>query len=176
MIDTLTYSDLFDLDDDDKGIFIGGELYQSMDQGQWRVGVWTSTADHDYLDGSGRTANNYGAYVTFDRFFSATKWNLRLGVARDEVSEAASFIGVALETPVAGHTLGAGLARTGVSGDLGAGTDDTTQAELYVRMDIADSLQVTPSIQWIRNSGFDSTGNDFDERMTIAGVRITYTF
>ena len=77
---------------------------------------------------------------------------------------------------VVDHSVGAGLARTGVSDKAGSDKDGTTQAEIYVRVDLGDSLQITPSVQWIQNSGLDNTEGLFDKEITVYSVRASYTF
>lgn len=171
-----SYSELFDVGADGKGVFLGGEMYWETERSMWRLGVWKSTADADYLDGSGNIGHNYGAYLTTDHRIGDSMINVRLGMANEDVSEAAGFASVALETPLFGNTFGIGIAQTRVSDKLGAGSDDTRQAEIYLRYDVNDSLHVTPSVQWIENSGFDSTGTLYDKSITVYGVRASYLF
>jgi hypothetical protein len=171
-----SYSELVDLGAEGKGVFLGGELYLETARSMWRLGVWKSTADAAYLDGSGNIGHNYGAYLTTDHRIGDSIINVRLGMANDEVSEAASFASVALETPLTGHIFGIGVAQTGVSDKLGNGTDDTRQAEAYLRFRVNEDILVTPSVQWIENSGFDNTGANYDKRITVYGARATYVF
>lgn len=172
----VSYSELFDINADGKGVFIGAELYKTISNSQWRVGVWTSTADHSYLDGSGNIGNNYGIYLTTDHKLGNSNINLRLGMANDEVSEAANFASIAVEIPIASQTLGVGLSQTGLSDKVGTGKDDMKHTEVYLRFDINDSFHITPSVQLIQNSGFDNTGSSFDKDMAVYSVRASYAF
>jgi len=171
-----SYSELFDLDADGKGVFLGGELYWENAHSMWRLGAWKSTADENYLDGSGNTGHNYGVYLTTDHAIGDSMINVRLGMANDEISEAASFAGVALEMPMYGHTFGVGVAQTGVSDKAGSGKDDSRQAEAYLRFSLTEDIRITPSIQWIENSGFDNTGTNHDKSIMVYGARATYVF
>jgi len=71
--------------------------------------------------------------------------------------------------------MGFGLAKTFASDEL-TGADDTTHAEIYSRYDITDSFQLTPSIQWISNSGFDGSNTSYDDDIIIAGIHAAYAF
>ena len=83
--------------------------------------------------------------------------NLRAGLAREAVSEAADFVALALEYRAADGRLGLGWARTGASEDLGPEAEATQQAELYLRMDFGPRLHLTPSVQWLVDSGLGSS-------------------
>jgi len=171
----VSYEELFDIGDDHKGIFLAGEYQWQMSNSRWRAGVWTNTADNDHVDGSGKTSNNYGAYLSTDIMMGDNTVNVRAGVANDEVSEADGFIAASIETKWLGDAMGFGIAKTFASDEL-SGADDTTQAEVYSRFDINDSFQVTPSLQWISNSGFNDNNTAFDDDIIIAGVRLAYSF
>jgi len=171
-----SYSELLDVSADGKGVFAGAELYWQTAHGMWRLGVWQSTADAAYLDGSATMDHNFGMYLTTDQALGASKLNLRVGMANDKVSEAAGFIGLALETELAGDTLGIGVAQTDVSDKAGPGKEDTRQAEVYLRMVLADNLRITPSLQWIENSGFDNTATVYDKSLLVYGIRASYLF
>jgi hypothetical protein len=41
---------------------------------------------------------------------------------------------------------------------------------------VNEDILVTPSVQWIENSGFDNTGANYDKRITVYGARATYVF
>jgi porin len=160
-----SYSELVDVRAHGKGAFVAGEAYGQLEIGKiktiaWRAGVWTNTADHPKLNGSGNNASNYGLYlnadVDLDSLLPKSKLNLRTGFANESVSPAAQFYATSLETPLANHTLGVGLAQTRVSSKVNNGAD-MSQAEVYMRFDLRDNLHVTPSIQWIENSGLTKT-------------------
>jgi hypothetical protein len=169
------YGQLFDLGDDGKGAFAAAEAYGYFGWGIWRLGAWSNTADHTRLDGSSDQENNWGLYGVADGGFGETRWNLRLGWADASVSESGDFIAITLEQPAGPATLGAGIARTGASSNL-TGGDDSLQAELYARFELTGGVQITPDLQWIRNSGLDGSGSSHDRSIWVAGVRAGYTF
>lgn len=171
-----SYSELVDVTATGKGLFIGGELYGTSRNSRWHLGVWTSTTEHVRLDDSGNTQENYGAYLSIDQTFGDNKINLRIGAANEKVSETAGFISLAIETPVASHTLGIGIAKTMVSKAIQTDKDDTSQAEVYIRFDLHDKLHITPSVQQIQNSGFDNSASNFDKVLTVYSVRTSYNF
>ena len=177
-----SYSQLVDVSAEGQGVFLGGEAHWLLAQSIWRVGAWVNSAEFDYLDGSGNTGDNYGVYLSTDYTLGERyKVNLRAGLANSDVSKAANFIGLALETRFTGRTTGIGIARTGVSSKAAAGLDDTLQAEVYMRFEVNEQFQLTPSVQWIENSGFMNTvaGAGADPYKHDAGVvslRLNYVF
>lgn len=171
-----SYPDLFDVRSSGKGLFSGAELGWALpalgDDGGVRAGVWANTADHAYLDGRSGTPNNKGVYGVLEGTALDLGWSLRAGLADKDVSEADWFLGGALQRRFGERvTAGLGLTETGVSDDLGAGSD-STQAELYVKYDVIPHVNLTPSLQWIRNPGFDDTETVVDKDNWIFGFRI----
>lgn len=173
-----SYSELVDVHDDGKGSFLAAEVDGQLGKVSWRLGVWFNSADHDYLDGSGKTGSNQGAYLNtdldLDAVITQSKLNLRIGMADEKVSTAANFFGLSLEAPMANNTLGVGLARTGASSKAGSNTADMHQAEVYVRFDLSDAFHVTPSLQWLENSGLME--NEEDKSTIITSLRASYGF
>lgn len=173
-----SYSELVDVGADGKGHFLAAEVEGQSGIFQWRFGMWLNSADHDYLNGSGKTGSNKGVYLNTDidanAFIQQSKFNLRVGLADEKVSNAASFFGLSMETPLAGNTLGVGVARTGASSKAGSLSADRNQAEVYVRFDVLKSFQVTPSIQWIENSGL--VENPDNRSSIITSLRASYGF
>ena len=172
-----SYSQLMDISADGKGIFAAAE-------GQWPVagtklhaGAWINTADHERLDGSAGTDQNYGLYLTVDGKVASTAWNLRAGFANDKVSQASQFLSAAVEYPLADLSLGLGLAHTGLSSeDATPQQDDILQAEAYLRFSPREDVSVTPAVQWLSNSGFDASGNTVDAEQILFNLRLNYTF
>ena len=172
-----TYPELFDMRSSGKGFFAGGELGWTIDalgeEGAARAGVWTNTADHAYLSGAAGTTHNSGFYGVLEGTALGTGWNLRAGMADADVSAADWFVGAAVQRQI-GESLvaGLGVTETGASNDLGAGFSDTTEAEVYVKYDVIPMLSLTPSIQWVRNPGFDDTETVVDQDNWIFGLRV----
>ena len=71
--------------------------------------------------------------------------------------------------------MGAGITRTGLSDKVTtAGKDDRTQAEIYAKYELHKGLFITPSIQRINNSGFDSSGSTFKKNLNVFSLRLQY--
>jgi carbohydrate-selective porin OprB len=94
-------------------------------------------------------------------------------MADKDVSPADWFVGGALQRQLSEQFLaGVGLTQTGVSDDLGAGFSDSTEAEVYVKYDVTSNFNLTPSVQWVRNPGFDDTETVVDQDNWIFGLRV----
>ncbi|HEY4344504.1 MAG TPA: carbohydrate porin [Parvibaculum sp.] len=173
-----SYPDLFDMRSTGRGVFAAAELGWAIpalgDEGAARLGVWTNTADHAYLDGSSGTPDNKGVYGTLEGTALDLGWSLRAGLADKDVSPADWFLGAALQHKFGEKvTAGIGITETGLSSDAsGPGFDDSTEAELYVKYDVIPHVSLTPSVQWIRNPGFDSSDTVIDKDNWIVGFRI----
>ncbi len=152
-----SYSELVDLGEDGRGVFSALELQWQAGRTLLRLGGWWSTADRPALDGSGDELDNRGVYLSTDWTEGPVGFNLRAGLARESVSEAADFVALALEYRAADGRLGLGWARTGASDELGAEAEATQQAEFYLRMDFSPHLHLTPSVQWLLDSGLGAS-------------------
>jgi hypothetical protein len=173
-----SYSELVDVRDDGKGSFLAAEAVGQTAIINWRLGVWSNSADHDYLDGSGKSGINKGVYLSvdldLDSYLTQSKLNLRYGIANDKVSSAAEFYALSMEMPLAGNTLGIGLAQTGVSSDAVGNSADLHHAEAYVRFDLSEVFHITPSIQWMENSGLIE--NKAEKSTVVTSLRVSYGF
>lgn len=174
-----SYRQLLDTGATEKGLFAAVQSYWVTDMSIWRVGIWTNTKQHEDLsDNSAALVEkaNHGAYVTADYFIGEeSAINFRLGVANEEVSEAANFFALSGETPLAGHMLGAAISQTTVS-QYHTGGKDSINMELFWRLELNDTLQLTPSIQMIENSGLDGSETKYDSQLTLYALRLGYAF
>lgn len=172
-----TYAELFELDKAEKGVFAAAEYQWQWDGLRVVGGLWLNSADHDRLDGSGRTGSNRGLYVSADMRSGDLGWNLRLGLADDRVSQAARFAALAVEYPLSRVVLGAGVAHSWLSDeDATAELDDSTQAEFYARFEVHERLSLSPSVQWLKHPGFDASDSVVDKRVAVYGLRASFTF
>jgi len=172
-----SYSQLVDVDAEGKGVFAAAEGQWPVVSTQLHVGVWINTADHARLDGDTDTEHNYGLYLSVDGRIATSSWNLRAGIANDEVSQASEFLSAAIEYPFSSTTLGLGIAYTGLSDqDDTPDLDDTLLAEGYLRFTPYEDLSVSPIVQWISNSNFDASGDPLDEDQILASLRLSYVF
>ena len=172
-----SYAQLVDVTDDGKGVFFAAEGQWPLAGNKFHVGAWVNTADHMRLDGSAGSENNYGLYLSVDGHSAAGQWNVRAGLANEKVSQASRFLSAALERPLGKATMGLGIAYTGLSSDdITPELDDMVLAEAYLRFEARENMSVTPSIQWIENSGFDASGNTIDAEQTVLGLRVNQSF
>lgn len=172
-----SYTQLVDIGAKGKGVFAAAEGLWPAAGTQLHLGVWVNTADHARLDGRPGTKQNYGLYLVADGKMGNSLWNVRAGLANDEVSQAAQFLSAALERPMHQATLGLGLAFTGLSSkDTTPNLDDMVQAEGYLRFEPRANVSVTPSVQWLSNSGFDASGQPLDSDQLLLSLRLNYTF
>lgn len=170
-----SYQQLIEVGESGKGIWLAGELVRKRGNLTIRGGAWLSTADNNRLDTG--TANNYGIYTSIDGGDDSLKWNFRAGLANNKVQQGSEFLAYAVQVPWKSHTVGAGISWTGVSSVGKTATqDDTVQAELYLAWNVNKSLVITPSLQWIRNSGFDASGSSFDKNQAVFSVRMQLGF
>ena len=171
-----SYSELVDVADEEKGLFVAGEAYWQLRAMTLRFGVWTNTTDHERFDASG-SEHNYGIYVLTDLKTDRMKWNLRLGWANAEVSEPSGFASLAFELTTAAVSVGAGIAHTWISDQIvDPFKDDSGQAELYARFDLPGRWHISPHAQWLRNSGFSTADERHDQRVRVLGLRLGHGF
>ena len=167
-----SYAGLVHANEKGKGVFAAAEGYGYLDRILWRFGIWCNTADHPRLDDPSRNSSNWGLYTSVDgNLDGGFRWNIRLGWTTPKVSEATNFVALVLEHSMPLATIGAGISRTGAAPDLEKGAA-TLQAEFYARFDTPWGLEISPDVQWIRNSGLDRGAGD----NWVAGIRATYLF
>jgi hypothetical protein len=169
------YDDLFNIGNDEKGIFAAGEMKYHLDNHQIRAGAWIQTAENEQLDGTG-TDDNYGVYLSSDHSYEIGNFNIRIGFANEDVSEAESFYSIAYETEIQGSTVGVAFSQTNVSDKADSALDDTRQFEVYGRFDINEQFHITPSFQWLENSNFDASNTVHDDEIAVYGLRVNYLF
>ncbi len=175
-----SYRALFDLDAREKGVFaaleIDGKKHLSRLDLHYHFGLWSNTAAHRYLSQTGSAAN-YGLYTVLETKLGRLDLSSRLGVANRRVAQAAEFVSLALRYRRGRNTIGLGASWTGLSGHgRQPGQGDRLQAELYYRHDFNKHFSVTPSIQWVQNSSFDSSNALFDQDQVIVGIRLQAAF
>lgn len=171
------YASLFEMNKAGKGMFAGVEGRHAMANGSLQLGAWVNTADHDNLKATSTDDNNYGVYAVVENSWGDVSTNLRAGFANSAVSEAASYFSAAMELATELGPVGLGIARTNLADDAAAaGRDDVTEVEAFWRVEVTENIAVTPSLQWIQNSGFDSSGTTIEAEQTILGLRINARF
>jgi len=169
-----SYSELIDVGDSGKSVFAAAELYLLWRELSIRSGGWINTADHERLNRPGSYTSNYGIYTSIDGKTGGGQWNLRLGIANEDVYEADSFVATTLEYNLKHIVSGVGIAHTWVSSQVpNKELHDMTHAEIYARFSLPYRYEVTPSLQWLHNSGFNASSS-VDESIWIGTVRLTW--
>ena len=173
----VSYSQLVDVDDQDKGVFAAIGASWKAESWLLKTGAWTNTAPHETFDGDRDGAENYGAYLTAGYQRGRNALNLRLGLANPEVSAASRFSALAYQRSYSRTVLGIGAARTWLSPEVDdTDRDDTTQLETYLRYEVIRGLFATADVQYLINSAFDSSNESRDDRVAVYGIRLTYVY
>ena len=145
----------------------------------FRLGGWWRSDEHRILGTTGDvTDGNYGSYAILGWRHGPDAVNFRFGVARKEVSIANQFVAIAYERETNHGLFGVGLARTSVADNFRQRIlADVWDAEVFYRFGIAnDRIQITPSIQYVENPGFDGSGSGVPSSATAIGIRIHGSF
>lgn len=165
--DRASYSNLVDVTDSGKGMFVAAELIREGER-TYRLGVWANTREFEKLDDPDGTGSNYGVYGLVEGTRRKLDWNVRAGAANPEVSEIAGFVAVATEFPLGPTTAGLAVSYLGGSGDLDSESSHAVFAEASVHIDVGEDFRLTPLVQWTHNDSFTSRD------ALIAGLRATY--
>ncbi len=171
----LSYAQLVDVDNEDKGAFTILSLTHKKQPWLFRGGVWTHTAPHDSLDGSRDNLKNYGVYFLSGFQKNSHGINLRLGQSNELVSLAQRFAGLSYQYRQSPFVLGVGAAKIFISDDdPGSIGKDTSHYETYLRYRINQNFFVTADIQYLINSNFDASDTLRDHRQNLYGLRLTF--
>lgn len=173
-----SYRELIDVSDAGKGVFAGLGARWAIDDTRIGIGGWYRSDDHAGLDSAAIDLHNYGIYGVYGWQAGNNGVSFRVGAARAAVSSAEYFAGVAYEgiTPVG--ALGLGVGKIFKSDHLpDTGADDTVHAEAFLRVPLGTpTTHITAALQYIENSGFDSTDAIVDSRALLAAVRFHIWF
>ena len=173
-----SYQDLLNLSSDQRGIFAGIDANWRGDRTSLRLGTWLRSDDHAVAGSTDDFAKNYGVYGVSGWRDGDTAMNFRIGAANEDVSVATRFAAAAYERSTRIGLFGVGIARTRISNSFRqADLDNVTSAEAFLRIAIGDTgAQITPSVQYVENPGFDTSGATFSSSALVAGVRFHWSF
>ena len=173
-----SYQDLLNLSSDQRGIFVGADANWLGDRTSLRLGTWLRSDDHAVAGSPDDFERNYGVYGVLGWHVGENAVNLRAGAANDDVSVATRFVAAAYERSMRYGLFGVGVAQTRISNSFRqADLEDVTSAEAFFRFDIGNTgLQVTPSVQYLENPGFDTSGATFSSSAIVTGVRFNWSF
>lgn len=172
-----SYSQLLSVGKEDKGAFAITSLSWRDPVWLLRVGVWTNTANHQAIDGSGRGHKNYGSYLLSGYRQGRHALNFRLGVANDKVSQASAFTSLGYQFKQDAYVLGAGVARAFLSPqESNKALGDTVHYEVYLRYAVSKGVFLTGDVQHIVNSNFGTLAANRNQGITVYGLRLTLLY
>lgn len=173
-----SYRELIDVSDAGKGVFAGLGARWAIGNTRIGFGGWYRSDDHVELDDTGENLDNYGLYAVYGWQAGNHGVNFRLGAARASVSAAEYFVGAAYESVTPIGAIGLGIGKIFKSDHMvGIDTDDTAHAEAFLRIPLGtSSTHITAALQYIENSGFDSSDAVIDSHALLAAVRFHIWF
>ncbi len=126
------------------GAFLAAESWWAFDRAIARIGAWKGRAEIACGEHSHQPSRGHGLYASIDGQSTSLQWNLRAGWGRHgEVP--VSFIGLAIEIPLASGTLGLALGQGRVAEH--EGTARESYAEMYLRYSLPGGLMFLPGLQ-----------------------------
>lgn len=168
-----TYRGLADVGDHGRGVFAA--MSGGWRAGTWRtrLGVWVNTADYERLDGTG-VESNYGIYLLQGAALPAGDFSIRAGLANPQVSLGQAYLAVTWRRTWSDWVLGLGAAETFASSDAPANTQDSVNAEMYLRWTVRPGVFLTPALQFFRNPSLDASGTAVDRSVGVGNLRLTW--
>ncbi|MBN2866635.1 MAG: carbohydrate porin [Thiotrichales bacterium] len=179
------YSNLFEMNDDEKGIFSGLEFGYSTEKTFINLGAWLHNGKHEALDNPSKNdLSNYGRYLSAGLLNRQHQFEARAGVANSDVSAASDFLALAYQyttdNPEKYGYLGLGFSITGFSSKLALSETRKPKhaqtAEFYWRKPLSKYWSVTPSVQWFKNPIIESDSINGDAELLTANVRVHCAF
>ncbi|MDH3276285.1 MAG: carbohydrate porin [Gammaproteobacteria bacterium] len=173
-----SYQELLDISSNDRGAFVGADAKWLRDRRTFRLGAWLRTEGHPVTGRPDEFEKNYGLYGVLGWQDTVNALNFRLGIANEDVSVATQFAAIAYERSTPIGLFGLGVSKTRISNSfLQENLDDIAAAEAFFRIPIGDSNgQITPSVQYVENPGFDASGTTSRSSAVVAGVRLHWSF
>ena len=171
------YASLFEVNEDEKGLFSAIEFQYKKDHFFLNTGAWLHNGKHEALnDPQENDLSNYGAYLTSGYQFKNHQFETRFGVANAEVSSAKQFFSAAYQFNTDAWKLGIGYSSTQFSHYLTIPQKSAETIETYLHIPINAHWQITPSIQWFKNPVYESQTIQFEPTVMTGNVRLNYTF
>ncbi|MEL7185688.1 MAG: hypothetical protein AAFN50_04535 [Pseudomonadota bacterium] len=174
-----SYQNLLNLTSDERGVFVGASAVWNREQWTYGVGGWWRSDDHQVLGTVGEPMETiYGGFLNLDWSHEGHSVMTRIGSAKERVAIANRFLSIAYQRELPTGVLGIGISRTAVASTFRQrDLDDLTGAELYFRWNLGDGRgELTPSLQYVENPGFDGSGLATPSSATIATLRFHWAF
>ncbi|MBF6056952.1 carbohydrate porin [Thiomicrorhabdus heinhorstiae] len=152
------YSSLFEVDDDQKGIFSILESQWQTGEGFIEIGIWSHNGDHVALDDPAQNKlKNYGAYLTAGASKANQAIEFRVGYSNERVSTATGFASIAYQFTGDDWTLGSAYGYTKISKYLHQPHESVQEVELYANRELVRNLSISPSIQYFNHPLYDNS-------------------
>lgn len=138
------------------GTFLATESWWALDRSIARIGAWRGRARIACSDHSHEPSDGHGLYASIDGESTHLQWNLRAGWGRHG-KVPVSFIGLALELPLAKGSLGLALGQGHVAAHWGAARQ--SYAEMYFRYSLPGDFMLLPGVR-LMDHVTDDGGSD----------------
>ncbi len=173
-----SYQDLLSLTANERAAFLGAGASWLHKRSSIRLGAWLRTGDHAVAGSPGEFERNYGMYAVLGWQDGSNALNFRVGLANEAVSVATQFAAIAYERDTPIGLLGIGVSRTALTNRFRrAPLENGTDAEIFLRIPIGESDgHLTPSIQFVENPGFDTSGATQSSSAVVASIRFHWAF
>lgn len=172
------YSSLFEVDDDNKGIFSILESKWEHNRRFIEIGGWLHNGKHQALnDTTEDNLKNYGAYLTAGTGYGSQSFEFRTGYANEKVSTATAFASLAYELSLRRWTLGSAYGYTKTSKFLMTRHGAIQEVEVYAKRMVGRRFSITPSVQYFKNPLYDQSAvSNISNEVWAANVRFNVEF
>lgn len=174
------YSNLFEVQKDEKGIFSATEIQYSNPNWLINGGAWLHNGNHEALDDTTKVdLSNYGIYTNINRILGNHTLGLRTGLANPKVSVASEFISLAYQYSSNNSVLGLGYSNliTSSFNQDNSLKNNQEMIELYTNYAINKNLSFTPAVQMYKNPQIDTTLiNNAPDELYNFSLRLFYLF
>jgi len=172
------YSSLFEVNDDEKGLFSALEVSYTATGHYLNTGAWLHSGKHEALDNPNKTdLSNYGLYLGAGIQQQNHQYEMRFGLANPEVSAASQFLSLAYLYSSYSWDFGLGYSTTRLSEKLQETNQKRSEtAELFLHKHLTKNLHMTPSVQWFNDPIYEAETMKLNSRIMTYNLRLSYEF
>ncbi|MEA3404757.1 MAG: hypothetical protein U9R28_03340 [Pseudomonadota bacterium] len=172
------YSSLFEVNDDEKGLFTAIEMSYKTETHYLNTGGWLHSGQHQALNNPNQTdLSNYGLYLGAGLKKQKHQYEMRFGLANPEVSAACQFLSLAYLYSTNSWDLGLGYSTTRLSEELqGDYPKKNETAELFLHKHLNKHWFITPSVQWFNDPLYESDSIELDSPILTYNIRLSFEF
>jgi len=172
------YSNLFEIQDDQKGVFSAIEAKYSIPQLEVKSGVWLHNGEHEALNNSQQTnLSNYGVYLNIDKNIKRHGFSARFGASNPKVASTSRFLSLSYQYSKKSAQLGVGYSHSFKSSYNTEPSNNPQVVEAYWNKSIGKYWAITPSIQYFIDPEMNNNGLSVQNKhLYNANFRLTYQF